>query len=262
MSDSHPVPGEHCLNCDALLTGVFCATCGQRADTGRLDFLDVVRDVTSGILNFDSSILRTVVGLTRTPGQVAKEYVRGRRARYVAPFRYCVAVIALLLVIAAAGGIDIEQSIRDVSGEETPESMKALSLQLAAFVLRNLNYILFAVLPIYALIVRILFRRSPYNYAEVSAFVLFVMGHLILLGLLLTPLRTVAPDAFMATKILFHFLFFSWAAIRFFEVHPVVGILKSAIATMLYFLVVAIVIVAFNLGAIVDAVVAMRPSGP
>jgi hypothetical protein len=76
--------GAACLNCDATVTGAYCSNCGQKAHVHR-SVLHAVEEFLHGITHFDSKLWNTLPLLFVRPGKLTREYVHGKRARYVAP---------------------------------------------------------------------------------------------------------------------------------------------------------------------------------
>lgn len=84
-----------CQNCEAPLTGPYCAQCGQRADTRVPTVAEVGHDVFHSLLHLDGRVWRTLRSLVLRPGELTNEFIGGRRQRYLPPFR-------LYLVISLA----------------------------------------------------------------------------------------------------------------------------------------------------------------
>lgn len=97
---SEPVPGgQYCLNCGAQLAGQYCGQCGQRA-TGRLISLwELLRDAFGDLFELDSRLWRTLIPLMLRPGRLTSDYLRGRRMRYMPPFRMYLVLSLLFFVI-------------------------------------------------------------------------------------------------------------------------------------------------------------------
>lgn len=92
-------PVEACLNCGALLTGQYCAHCGQRARTRLISIWELVRDAVGDLFELDSRLWQTLIPLTVRPGRLTREYLLGRRARFMPPFRtYLVLSLGFFLV--------------------------------------------------------------------------------------------------------------------------------------------------------------------
>jgi hypothetical protein len=100
-----------CLNCGAVLTGSFCATCGQRADVRVLSVREVMNDFVHSVLHLDSTVWRTLRSLVLKPGELTNEFIAGRRARYLSPFRLylviSIAFFALSSLLPNGGSISV-----------------------------------------------------------------------------------------------------------------------------------------------------------
>jgi Protein of unknown function (DUF3667)/Domain of unknown function (DUF4286) len=92
-------PVEACRNCGTLLTGQYCTNCGQRARTRLISIWELVRDAVGDLFELDSRLWQTLIPLTVRPGQLTRDYLMGRRARFMPPFRtYLVLSLAFFLV--------------------------------------------------------------------------------------------------------------------------------------------------------------------
>lgn len=78
-------PGEGaCLNCGAKLEGRFCSACGQHAQAHR-KLTNVFEEFLHGVLHFDTKTWRTLPMVFLRPGTLTRNYVYGKRARYLSP---------------------------------------------------------------------------------------------------------------------------------------------------------------------------------
>lgn len=95
-------PGS-CRNCGTELSGEFCHHCGQSSVVVRRPARELMNDVVSNLLQWDSRLLHTLKNLFIRPGYLSLEWVNGRRMRYVPPFRlYIVASFLLFLLVGFA----------------------------------------------------------------------------------------------------------------------------------------------------------------
>jgi hypothetical protein len=95
---------ENCQNCDAKLEGEFCHSCGQTAHVHR-SMGHVLEEIIHGITHFDSRTWRSLPMLLVRPGTLTRNYVMGKRARYVPPFAmFLASVFAMFLAFAFSGG--------------------------------------------------------------------------------------------------------------------------------------------------------------
>lgn len=91
-----------CLNCGTALTGPFCAQCGQRDIPPYPSVRELVIDAFWELSGWDGRFAATVRALVRHPGMLTREFLEGRRARYLSPLRlYLMASLAYFVVAAA-----------------------------------------------------------------------------------------------------------------------------------------------------------------
>jgi hypothetical protein len=90
---------EACLNCGTTLGGQYCGSCGQRAASRLISIWELLRDAFGDLFELDSRLWRTLIPLTIRPGKLTRDYLEGRRARFMPPFRmYLVLSIVFFLV--------------------------------------------------------------------------------------------------------------------------------------------------------------------
>lgn len=119
-----------CLNCEAPITGAYCAFCGQRAEDRTVGLRLLAADALEDLINLDGRAFRTFRELLVRPGFVAAEYIRGRRARYFTPFRtYLAASLAFFLVTAA------RDTLRRADASAAPPGARTVDSPLAAITL-------------------------------------------------------------------------------------------------------------------------------
>lgn len=90
----------HCLNCGAELRGQYCGDCGQRARSRLISLWELVRDAFGDLLELDSRLWRTLIPLLIRPGQLTLDYLQGKRARYMPPFRMYLVLSVVFFVVA------------------------------------------------------------------------------------------------------------------------------------------------------------------
>ena len=73
-----------CSDCGAQTSGNFCAECGQPTHVHRT-LLHLGEELLHGVMHFDARIWRTLPLLWLNPGRLTREWVEGKRSRYVSP---------------------------------------------------------------------------------------------------------------------------------------------------------------------------------
>jgi hypothetical protein len=134
-----PAPAS-CRDCGALLTGAYCAACGQRAHLHRT-LTGIGHDLLHGVLHFDGKFWRTLPELFFRPGRLTRRYIDGERTKFVSPTAlFLFTVFAMFAVFSwtadAPGESDAAVEAADESAastaqaiEDTKKKIRALRVQ-------------------------------------------------------------------------------------------------------------------------------------
>jgi hypothetical protein len=76
-----------CPNCGGANLERFCANCGQDNKVSVVSFGKMLHDFFGDLFNFDSRMFNSLWPLLVRPGLLTKEYLAGRRARFIPPVR-------------------------------------------------------------------------------------------------------------------------------------------------------------------------------
>ena len=186
-----------CRNCGAPVDGAYCAACGQETAVRLPTLREFLREAAGRYVALDGRFWRTMFALLARPGFLTREYLAGRRRRYIRPARlYLFATLIFFAVTRLlVGPIDIFEVHAD-----TPEEAKYLSPdkgfnvqmgedafgslelqkrwnrfnnlsrsdkaeQLGEGMLRYAPYALFVLLPAFALLLKLVYlgRRRRYS---------------------------------------------------------------------------------------------------
>lgn len=230
---SHDEIPPYCLNCDTRLHGKFCHSCGQKATSASVSVHDFAHEATHEFLHLDGKILRTLKLLVTRPGQLTVEFLEGRRTRYVSPLRVYLTFSLIFFTLAAVlpRGLDGAVKMQKVQGgtglnrdtefERRLESGLSKTRKDAALlsnaVLKHLPKVMFGLMPVFALITWLFYRRHqrfyiPHLYYSVHfhAFVFLVMSIYLLVNRIGVPkpaaailILTVIPYHFIALRRVF-----------------------------------------------------------
>lgn len=89
-----------CANCGARLTGRYCSECGQRHhDHPVHDFWHFVSEALEDLTHADSRLWQTLSALLFRPGFLTREFLEGRRVRYLPPVRLYLVVSLIFFII-------------------------------------------------------------------------------------------------------------------------------------------------------------------
>jgi hypothetical protein len=93
-----PGEGDHCLNCGAPVAASYCANCGQKTHLHRT-IGEAVHEMVHGVLHFDTKLWRTLPLLAFKPGFLTRDYIEGRRVRYISPVALFLMTIFLTYIV-------------------------------------------------------------------------------------------------------------------------------------------------------------------
>jgi Protein of unknown function (DUF3667) len=263
VSDHAPEP--NCLNCGAELQGKFCHACGQKGSSVNVGMHDFVHEATHEFLHLDGKILQTVKLLVARPGELTREFLAGRRARYISPLRVYLTFSLLFFTLAAvlpssgtmkvrrtegpglAGDTEFERRLeRGLSkAEQDAES-------LGQAVLHNLPKAMFVLMPVFALLTWAFYRKQqrfyiPHLYYSVHfhAFTFLVMSAYALVSRVIPKQVAVL---LLLTAIPYHFL----GLRRVFGGSRWMTFAKGMAVGMLYWLAVAAVVIAVTITILIS----------
>lgn len=183
-----------CPNCGEPLGGAYCSHCGQADTALDIPFRRAVGEFLAQLLDADSRAWRTARTLVLRPGLLTAEYNAGRRARYLPPLRvYMLSSLLFFFVVAtarvqlvqvqftekeaaamgAAGAPDAaaeDPATQAAGGPATATDLRGEFYRrlvrvaqdperLNQFWLRIWAWTMFALLPVFALLMRLFFRR-------------------------------------------------------------------------------------------------------
>ncbi len=200
-----PAPRATCPNCQALISGPFCATCGQQQTNLNRPIWFLIGELLRDLFDLDSRVVRTLRSLLFQPGHLTREYFAGRRTRYTPPIRLYLIVSFLFFFVmpvlsnlvqlreAQSTTIEINEDIDapvdgDFSGmtfdwlsesanqqlQNTMETQieKALTLarddptQLYGELMDYMSGVMFFMLPLFAVFLKMTYLGSGIYYAE------------------------------------------------------------------------------------------------
>ncbi|HKS57146.1 MAG TPA: DUF3667 domain-containing protein [Steroidobacteraceae bacterium] len=249
----------HCANCGAALADRYCSRCGQDSH-GSLSFGHFLHEFVEGVFHVDSSFWRTLRQLVTRPGLLTEQYLGGKRRSYTPPFRTYLVISLVYFVLASVfeapssrvvstGGREMQATdcaqlaanpgwvLRFVPDLEN-RCVRALSDDRRALTTAMENLlpkVMFAVLPLVALVQFWVFRRQRPLYLENLVFVLHFQSFFYLTGALALLLGAgiaalAGPRAMIGE--LFDFAIYVWSVVYLFIASRRVyraGILKTVL---------------------------------
>ncbi len=225
-----------CLNCGHELTGRFCAHCGQENRDLNVPFRQMLSEFFGDLLSFDSRLLRTLLPLLFKPGQLTRNYLAGQRIRYVPPVRLYIFISFLFFLSLAVTDVQIisvkispspktrppgaspradttaaagNAKAGQAPGGTVPESVQQKFLKnletasrdpqlLNQMLISRLSRLMFILVPIFALLLKLLYRRRGIFYIQHLIFALHYHAFAFLLFTLMIGLYIIGASALTA----------------------------------------------------------------
>jgi hypothetical protein len=179
-----------CINCGQLTTGKFCANCGQKAGVKRITFREGWEDFWARIYGFDGMFPRTLRDLTIRPGEAAREYIGGNRAKYYGPIGYFFLMITLFLLLLDLFDMSMMEFYKKIGESSVTPQVKEGTIDaqrntlIMSYISDNTKLFFFVIIPFQSFVSRfLLFRKSSLNYLEHSILPFYITGHALWLSI-------------------------------------------------------------------------------
>ena len=223
-----------CKNCNTAMLGPFCHNCGQRDLNLRRSLAALVVDPLRETFDVDGRLARTLATLIFTPGVLTQSYLDGRRQYFTPPVRlYLVVSLLFFLLVAwlARQGIFFEVNAN------TTDEVRVLSEQLPRM--------MFACLPLFALLLKVLYARFYYFDHLIHALHLHTAAYIALAVML--PFERLAEEnrLLLVTQILafgYMILYLAVSQRRVYGSAWLVTIAKTAVLFFAYSMVLGMLI--------------------
>ncbi|MEO5823340.1 MAG: DUF3667 domain-containing protein [Vicinamibacteraceae bacterium] len=178
-----PAPVATCANCCAVLHGPFCAMCGQADKPLDPPVRHFAKEFGQELLDVDGRVPRSLRRLYFSPGFLTREYLAGRRVRWLTPLRlYLIASVvmfAVLVMVHDRGGFELKlggdtqavtKEVRTFGFDSLAEMQAAIDAARYAWMPR----VMFVLVPFFAWIVALLRRRAGRRFPAHFIFALEV----------------------------------------------------------------------------------------
>jgi Protein of unknown function (DUF3667) len=169
-----------CPNCAAEHTGEFCNACGQSNLDLHVPISGLFREAAEEALGIDSRLRHTLIPFFIRPGEVTRDYLQGRRARFTSPLKMYIVAAAIFFFSFARhpqpNVVHLQTSTKTAApreegrleryiegreaklrsmGEEGPKA-------LGAGMVETLPKAMIVLLPVFALLLKLFWRRRYY----------------------------------------------------------------------------------------------------
>jgi len=180
-----------CKNCGNEVSDNFCGSCGQRADTHKLNMHFILHDLQHALIHFDKGVLYTTKQLLTRPGHTIREFLEGKRVRHFQP-------LSFVIVLATFYGLlwhylifdRLHTSLIEPRDDITRAYGKIVTWMTEHFAVDGLILIITSTLVSY-----VIFKKRKYNLAEHLVLNTYLMGLFLIVSLLVFPIVYIFRDA-------------------------------------------------------------------
>lgn len=173
-----------CKNCNHHFEGKFCNNCGQSADTNRLDFKFLIKNLRKNFLKyFHGGIFYSAVQLFTRPGHTIREYLDGKRVKHFEPIGLLITFATFYGVLYHTYGINMFAGISESNPNGTID-FKSVSNWMAD----HFAVVTLVLVPIYSIGSYFSFRKQKYNFYEHIYLNTFLGSQRLLVRIVVFPL--------------------------------------------------------------------------
>ena len=243
-----------CKNCSNTFEGKFCNNCGQSADTQRLDYKFLFKNLRKNFLKyFHGGIFYSAVQLFKRPGHSIREYIEGKRVKHFEPIALLLTLATLYGVLYHMFGINL---FVDVSAQRSASQTTNMNL-INGWFSNNFSLVTLLSVPIYSVASFVVFYKQQYNFIEHLYLNTFLGSQRILLRLVLFTLLviyngTAQLKIILDVSILLDVVLIIWSYKQFFNKLTkgkaiLLSILSYAVFFVMFFIIASAVLLFLHL---------------
>ncbi len=176
------MPAAVCTNCGSSLTeqAAYCWHCGQSVKTINRAWYQIAREMLVDLFDVDGRMLTSLRMLLTRPGLLSREYISGRRTAYTSPVRlYLVISLAFFFVLSLQPEGNVSASADGIPLDAYSQAM-------------------FLLLPLFALLLKV-FYRKPYYLAHL-VFTVYLFSAIFIILAVMLPIES-AADRYTAVAV-------------------------------------------------------------
>ena len=198
----------NCRSCNAIVQSKYCGQCGELVEVKRISLHGLVHDVLHFFTHVDHGFLYTIKALWTMPGDMQLNYVNGDRSRYQKPFSlfFILATILFISKYWVAKGL-IYYGIGEIHE--------------ADFSHKYMVQIQILLVPFYALLTYLFFKKSKFNYAETGVMLMYTTSFFFTVTTIILITKFIFPNfdsGFIEFPLLI--IYNSITFVNFYKDHP------------------------------------------
>lgn len=229
-----------CRNCGHSVDGKFCSYCGQNSKVDRIDFRNLLNEISESIFQINKGFFYTLKELFIRPGSSLNEFLDGKRKNHFKPIAYVLTLSTVYFLISQVTNQNtwIEDLIsgwtdRATAGKSGNEIPKILT-----WFVKNYAYSTLLLLPVFSIASYLSFLKFGKNYLEHIVVNSYVTGQQTIFYSLFAIIGTVFKSKVLeALPFFVSFSYILWVFWQLFsEGNRTMNILRSIMTYILYFI--------------------------
>ena len=98
---ANKIKAETCLNCETHLRPEdnYCPNCGQKNTTHIIPLKHILLETFEDFFHFDTKLWNTIKTTFAHPGKITRDYLEGKRARYVPPVKFYIFISFIFFLL-------------------------------------------------------------------------------------------------------------------------------------------------------------------
>jgi Protein of unknown function (DUF3667) len=228
-----------CKNCSNQFEGQYCSNCGQSADTERLDFKFLLKNLNKNFFKFfHKGIFYTSSQLFTRPGHSIREYIEGKRVNHFEPIGLLIAFAALYGLLYHTFDINMFSGLSDnaVQGKLDIKSV-------GNWITDHFSLVTLLFVPVYSIGSYLSFRKQGYNFYEHIYLNTFLASQRLLIRIATFPLLIILDGTekiflFRDLLILADIILMVWSYTQFFnKVKRIKAILLGVLSYAIFYVI-------------------------
>ena len=172
---------EICRSCGSQVETHYCGNCGEQKELKRISIHGLVHDVFHFFTHLDKGFLYTLKQLVKAPGNMQLDYVNGERSKHQKPFSmFFICATFYMLSKYYINKIMIYYQIGEIKE--------------ADFSHKYMVPIQILLIPFYALLAYLFFRKSKFNYAETGVMLIYTVSFFFIFTTFILLIKFIAPE--------------------------------------------------------------------
>jgi len=228
-----------CKNCGEEVLSNYCGHCGQDIKVGNITWSKLLAELSESIFQLNQGFLFTSKELWLKPGLTIRNYLIGKRKKYVKPIAYLLVTSTIYFLVS--GFIDYETWLKGAIsgfylGAQDVEGSDILP-PVMLWIAENYAYAALLLIPLFSLASFLSFYKYKHNYLEHVVLNSFIVGQQAIIYTFFALLNALfSEDLFGLLAMLLSALYCCFVFIRFFGRTRWKVILLSVLTYIVYFL--------------------------